>query len=73
MGQNTEDHSRTNRMDLEDSEGMHWARMESVIGFLINSASKYRDVNSYLKGLHLMLDIWILYRDKEGWQLQGES
>ena len=72
MGQNTEDHSRTNRMDLEDSEGMHWARMESIIGFLIHFSRKYRDINHYLKGLHLILDIWILYRDKEEWQLQGE-
>ena len=58
-------------MDMEDSEGMHWARMESIIGFLIYLARKYRNINPYLKGLHLMLDIWILYRYKEGWQLQG--
>ena len=55
------------RMDLEDSEGMHWARMESIIGFLIYFSRIYRDINTYLIGIHLMLDSWILYREKEGW------
>ena len=61
------------RMDMEDSEGMHWDRMESIIGLLKYIARKYRDMNTYLKGLHLTLDIWIPYRDKYGWQLQGEE
>ena len=52
------------RMNLEDSEGMHWARMESIIGFLIYFSMKYRDINPYLKGLHLILDSWIMYREK---------
>ena len=52
------------RMDLEDSEGMHWARMESIIGFLIYLSRKYRDIDPYLKGLHSMLDSWIMYREK---------
>ena len=51
-------------MDLEDSEGVRWARMESIIGFLIYFASKYRDINPYFKELHLMLDIQVLYKDK---------
>ena len=51
-------------MDLEDSEGMHWARMESIIGFLIYFDRIYRDINPYLKGIHFMLDSWILWRDK---------
>ena len=46
-------------IDLEDSEGMHWARMESIIGLLIYVTRKYRDMNTYLKGIHLMLDIWM--------------
>ena len=45
-----------NSMGMEDSEGMHWARMESIRGFLIYVASKYRDMDPYLKGLHLTLD-----------------
>ena len=49
------------RMDLEDSEEVHWARMESIIGFLIYISRIYRDINPHLKGLHLMLDRWILY------------
>ena len=56
---------------MEDSEDMHWDRMESIIGLLKYIARKYRDMNPYLKGLHLTLDIWILYRDKYGWQLRG--
>ena len=60
-------------MELEDSEGMHWARMESIIWFLIYVSMKYRGKNTYLKGIHLTLDSWILYRDKEGWKLQGEE
>ena len=45
------------RMDMEDSEGMQWARMESIIGFLIYFSRIYRDINPHLKELHLMLDI----------------
>ena len=59
------------RMDMEYIEGMYWDRMESIKGLLIYIARKYRDMNPYLKGLHLMLYIWIPYRDKYGWQLQG--
>ena len=51
-------------MDLEDSEGMHWARMESIIGLLIYVVRKYRDMNPYLKGFHLKLYSWIPYIDK---------
>ena len=32
-------------MDMEDSEGINWARMESIIGFLIYVARKYRNMN----------------------------
>ena len=60
-------------MELEYSEGIHWASMESIIGFLIYVARKYRDMNNDLKWIHLKLGIWIPYRDKEGWQLQGEE
>ena len=60
------------RMDMEDSEGMYWARMKSIIGFLIYLARTYRNINPYLKGLHLMLDILDTVQRKNGWQLQGE-
>ena len=33
----------------------------------------YRDMNSYLKGLHLTLDSWRPHREKEGWKIQGEQ
>ena len=59
------------RMDMEDSEGMHWDRMESILGLLIYVTIKYRYMNPYLKGIHLTLDSWIPYRDKYGWQLRG--
>ena len=51
-------------MELEDSEGVHWARMESIRGFLIYVAIKYRYMNPYLKALRLTLDVWIPYRYK---------
>ena len=51
-------------MDMEDSEGMHWARMVSMIGFLIYVARKYRDINTFLKGFHLMLHSYIPCREK---------
>ena len=51
-------------MEMEDSDRMHLARMESIIGLLIYVTRKYRDMNTYLKGLHLTLDIWIPYRHK---------
>ena len=58
-------------MDLEDSEGMHWDSMESIIGFLIYVAKKYREMNPYFKGIYLTLDSWIPYIHKEGWKLRG--
>ena len=60
-------------MEMEDSEGMCWYRMESIIGSLIYVTSKYRDMNNHFKGLHLTMDSWIPYRDKYGWQLWGEG
>ena len=53
-------------MELEDSEGMYWASMESIIGLLIYVARKYRDINTYLKGIYLTLDSWIPYIHREG-------
>ena len=56
--------SELTNMEMEDSEGINRARMESIIGFLIYVSMKYRDMNPYLKGIHLTLDSWIPYRDK---------
>ena len=36
-------------------------------------ARNNRDMNPYLKGLNLMLNIWRPYRDKEEWILWGEE
>ena len=58
-------------MDMEDSEGMHWARMESIRGFLLYVARKFRDMTPYFKGLSLKLSSWRPYIDEEGWGLQG--
>ena len=44
-------------MGLEDSEGMHWSRMKLIRGLLIYVARKYRDMNTYLKGINLC---WIV-------------
>ena len=35
-------------------------------------ASTYKDINKYLKGLHLKLDSWRPYKDEEGWLLRGK-
>ena len=53
-------------MDLEDSEGLHRARMESIIWLLVYVDRTYRDMNPYLKGLCLTLDIWMRFREEEG-------
>ena len=42
-------------MDLEYSDGMYYASMESIRGFLIYFDRKYRDMNTHLKGRHLTL------------------
>ena len=60
-------------MDMEDIEGMHWARMESITGFLIYLARKYRYINPYLKGLHLMLDILDTVQRKIGMEITGDK
>ena len=52
-------------MDMEDSEGMHRASMESIRGFLLYLPRIYRDINPYLNVLHLTLDSKRPYRDKE--------
>ena len=36
-------------------------------------ARMYRDMDSYIKGLHLTLDSWKPFRKNEGWIMQGEK
>ena len=59
-----------NIMDLKDSEGIYWARMESIRGFLLYFNSTYTDMTPYLKGLSLTLYSWRPYIYKEGWGSQ---
>ena len=47
--------------------------MESIRGLLVYVARTYRDMNPYLKRMHLTLDSWRPYRDKDGWRLRGEE
>ena len=58
-------------MDMEYSEVIHQARMESIRGFLLYITSKYRYMTNYLKVLSLTRDSWIPYIDEEGWGLRG--
>ena len=51
-------------MDMEDSEGVHWDRMESIRELLIYDSRKYRDMNTYLKGL-------FFYKKSDKIQRQG--
>ena len=60
-------------MEREGRYGIPIARMESIGGFLVYVYRTYRDTNPYLKGSHLTMDIWIPYRDEEGWRMQGEE
>lgn len=54
-------------------EELQRARLESMRGFLIYVARTYRNLNPYLKGVHLTVDSWRPYRDKEGWKLAGKE
>ena len=55
---------------MEDCEGMHQARMESIRGFLAYVFMRYRYIRLYLKVLYLTLDICRPYINEEGWRLQ---
>ena len=43
---------------------MSISRMESIRGFLVYVSITYRYMNSYLKGVNLMLDSWSSYMDE---------
>ena len=53
-------------MDMDDSEVMHLARINPIIGFLFYLTGTYMDMIPYLKGLILTLDSWITYIDEKG-------
>ena len=50
----------------QGGRGLDRANMEYIRGFLVYAAITYRDMNPYLKGLHLNLDSWRPFRDKKG-------
>ena len=62
-------------VDMEDKEkgGLERSNMESIRGFLVYMARTYRDMNPYLKGLHLTLYSWRPSRDKDAWIIQVEQ
>ena len=60
-------------MEAREEEGLDRAKTESMNRILIYLARTYQDMNLYLKGLYLTLDSWRLFRDKEGWRIQGEK
>ena len=60
-------------MEMEDSEGMHLYRMESIRGFLIYVARKYRDMNPYLKGLFLLCIVGYRTETKMDGNYKGKS
>ena len=55
---------------------MYRARMEFIRGLLVYVSRTYRDMNPYLKGVHLTLDSWRPYIDGGGelsiYELEGE-
>ena len=52
---------------------MSKSRMDSVRGFLVYVSRSYRNMTTYLKGVHLTLDNWRLYRGEEGRRMRVES
>ena len=50
---------------------MDRSRLDYFKGFLVYVLSTYRDMNPYLKLLHLRLYSWRPHREEEGWKLQG--
>ena len=64
----TEIHS----VDLEGSEGVNISRFDSIRGFLVYVTRTYRYINTYLKGIHLILGNWRPYRDDKIWLMRGE-
>ena len=59
-------------MEREGMNGIPRARMDSIKGLLVYVSRTYRDMNPYLKGVHITLKSCRLYKDEEVWKLRGE-
>lgn len=57
----------------KDPNNMPRKELESIHGFLIYVVQTYRDMNSYLKGLHLTIDGWRSDCDGNRWKLRGKD
>ena len=64
---------RLAEMHAEDPDNMDRKELESMRGFMIYCCRTYRNMNPYLKGVHLTIDSWRDYRDNEGWKLRGKA
>ena len=50
-------------MEYKGGRWLDRSKMELIRGFLLYVDIMYQYMNSYLKGLHLILDSWIPFRD----------
>ena len=57
---------RLAEMHVEGPDNMDRKELESMRGFMIYCCRTYRNMNPYLKGVHLTIDSWRDYRDNEG-------
>lgn len=56
------------RVLREDQGNFDYKTLEQQRGFLVYVSRTYPLLVPYLKGIHLTLDSWRPYRDKEGWK-----
>jgi hypothetical protein len=54
---------------MNDESMIDFKTLESYRGFLIYISRTYPSITPYLKGIHLTLDSWRLWRDDEAWKL----
>ena len=60
-------------IEWEGRHGMSIARMDSIREVLVYVSKTYRDMKPCWKGVNLIMDSWIPYRDEEVLRLIGEE
>ena len=60
-------------MEYKRRDGMDRDSMESIREFLVYTDIAQRDMNNYLKGLHLIICGWRPFRGEYGWWMRVEQ
>ena len=60
-------------MEAIEEEVLDRSKMESMRGLLLYTVRTYQYMNPYLKGLHLTLNSWRSFIEREGWRVQVEK